>query len=102
MARNSLLKAVIASNSPRPPVHRDLFWLCRAHLRKLDVVGDAARRLMTDTTPQPGQWMFDLQLIIDETWAVNPHTGLYRYSLRAQGAAMRLAERMKQKDWGQR
>jgi hypothetical protein len=97
MARSSLLKALIDSNAPRPPVRRDIFWLCARYLRKDDALGVAARRLVASPTPQPGQWMNDLHLLIDATWETR--FGHYTSSLRAQGAAMRLAERLKKNEW---
>ena len=97
MSRNSLLKAVIKGRSRRPSVRRDIFWLCQRHLRRDDIVGVVARRLVANPAPKFGDWGLDLQLVIDATWETKH--GHYTSSLRAQGAAMRLADRLKKNGW---
>jgi hypothetical protein len=75
---------------------RDLFWLCWRHVNKPETdVGAAATRLLTHPTPTAGQWRADLQLVLDATWRLN-RFGFYTSSLRAQGAALRMQERMKE------
>jgi len=77
-------------------LRRDLFWLCWRHAKNPDTeLGAAAARLLSNPTPAPGQWRADLKLVLDKTWEVS-RFGFYTSSLRAQGAALRMADRMKE------
>jgi hypothetical protein len=91
-----LRKVFELANRPRPSLRRDLFWLCRRHVGRDDDVGVAARKLLAgpfhhiSSVSRP-----HLQTVLDATWELSPF-GFYTSSLRAQGAAFRIAERLKE------
>jgi hypothetical protein len=79
----------------RDAFRRDLFWLTQRHLSRTDTtVGKAAARLLAADV-HDAQWHADLKLVLDATWALN-RFGFYTSSLRAQGAALRMQQRMKE------
>jgi hypothetical protein len=78
-----------------PTLHRDLFWLCQRHVNKPDTaVGQAAIRLLSADV-HDAQWHADLKVVLDATWVLSPF-GFYTSSLRAQGAALRIQQRLKE------
>lgn len=71
---------------------RDLYWLCQRYLPHETREGRAAARLMAGYPHHMDPT--DLKVVLDKVWEVNDF-GFYTSSLRAQGAALRIEDRMK-------